>query len=77
MFEGNINDASTLSPLLEKVRHRFGIQQVILVGDRGVLTSARIEEELKGVKGLDAHYSIKSTANPRIGRTRSDTTVTV
>lgn len=53
VFEGNINDASTLSPLLEKVRHRFGIQQVILVGDRGVLTSARIEEELKGVKGLD------------------------
>jgi hypothetical protein len=44
VFEGNINDASTLSPLLEKVRERFGIQQVILVGDRGVLTSARIEQ---------------------------------
>jgi transposase len=53
VFEGNINDASTLSPLLEKVRERFGIQQVILVGDRGVLTSARIEQELKGIKGLD------------------------
>ncbi|HEY9744118.1 MAG TPA: IS1634 family transposase [Coleofasciculaceae cyanobacterium] len=53
VFEGNINDAKTLSPLLEKVRHRFGIQRVVLVGDRGILTEARIEEELKGVEGLD------------------------
>lgn len=53
VFEGNINDASTLTPLLEKVRYRFGIQQVVLVGDRGVLTSARIEEELKSVPGID------------------------
>lgn len=53
VFEGNINDAKTLSPLLEKVRHRFGIQTVVLVGDRGVLTAARIEEQLKGVEGLD------------------------
>ncbi|WP_333423436.1 hypothetical protein [Microcoleus sp. F4-D5] len=60
MFEGNINDASTLSPLLEKVRHRFGIQQVILVGVRGVLTSARIEEELKGVKGLDSITELRA-----------------
>ncbi|WP_445310837.1 transposase [Microcoleus vaginatus] len=44
VFEGNVNDAKTLTPVLEKVRHRFGIQGVVLVGDRGVLTSARIEE---------------------------------
>ena len=53
VFEGNVNDAKTLSPVLEKVRHRFGIQRLVLVGDRGVLTSARIEEELKGIEGLD------------------------
>jgi transposase len=53
VFEGNVNDAKTLSPILEKVRTRFGIQRLVLVGDRGVLTSARIEEELKGVEGLD------------------------
>ncbi|MEG4501990.1 IS1634 family transposase, partial [Microcoleus sp. F10B5] len=53
VFEGNVNDAKTLSPILEKVRTRFGIQRLVLVGDRGVLTSARLEEELKGVEGLD------------------------
>ncbi len=53
VFEGNVNDATTLSPILEKVRTRFGIQRLVLVGDRGVLTSARIEEELKGVEGKD------------------------
>jgi hypothetical protein len=39
------------------------------VGDRRVLTSAPIEEELKGRADLDAHYRVKSTANPRVGRT--------
>jgi len=53
VFEGNVNHATTLSPILEKVRTRFGIKRLVLVGDRGVLTSARIEEELKGVEGLD------------------------
>jgi hypothetical protein len=69
VFEGNINDAKTLSPILEKVRERFGIKGVVLVGDRRVFTSAPIEEELKGREDLDAHYRVKSTANPRVGRT--------
>ncbi|MEG4031971.1 MULTISPECIES: hypothetical protein [unclassified Microcoleus] len=60
---------SAVSPILEKVRTRFGIQRLVLVGDRGVLTSAGIEKKLKGVEGLDAHYSIESAANPRVGRT--------
>ena len=53
VFEGNINDAKTLSPVLEKVRERFGIKRVVLVGVRGVLTSAPIEEDLKGLEGLE------------------------
>ncbi|WP_445300205.1 MULTISPECIES: transposase [unclassified Microcoleus] len=69
VFEGNINDAKTLSPILEKVRERFGIKRVVLVGDRGVLTWAPIEEELKGREDLDADYRVKSTASPRVGRT--------
>lgn len=68
VFEGKINDAKTLSPVLEKVWEQFGIKRVVLVGVRGVLTSARIEEELKAIEGLDAHYRVKSTANPRVGR---------
>ena len=46
------NDAKTLSPVQEKVRERFGIKRVVLVGIIGVLTSAPIEEDLKKIEGL-------------------------
>ena len=69
VFGGKINDAKTLIPVQEKVWEQFGIKRVVLVDVKGVLTSARIEEELKGREGLGAHYRVKSTANPRIGRT--------
>jgi transposase len=69
VFEGKSNDAKTLSAVLEKVRDRFGMKRLVLVGVRGVLTSAPIEEELKAIEGLDAHYRVKSTVNPRVGRT--------
>jgi transposase len=69
VFEGKIDDAKTLSPVLEKVRDQFGIKRVVLVSVRGVLTSAPIEEELKGIESLGTHYPLKNTANPRIGRT--------
>ena len=37
---------------VDKLRTRFGLQRVILVGDRGMLTAARIREDLQGVDGL-------------------------
>jgi len=39
VFEGNIKDTKTLSPVLEKVRDQFGIKRLVSVGVRGVLTS--------------------------------------
>ncbi len=68
VFEGKINDANTLSPVLEKVREPFGIKLVVFVGVTGVLTSAPIEEELKDIEGLDTHYRVKTTTNLRVGR---------
>ncbi len=53
VFPGNTADPKTLGPQIQKVRQRFGIQRVVLVGDRGLLTSARIEEECRTVEGLD------------------------
>ena len=38
---------------IEKVRHRFGIQQVVWVGDRGMITNTRILSEFQPVEGLD------------------------
>jgi transposase len=52
VFEGNIADPTTLTSQVEAVKHRFGISRVVLVGDRGMITSARIGEDLRPA-GLD------------------------
>jgi len=52
VFDGNTGDPKTVTAVLTKVRQRFGLARLILVGDRGMLTAARIREELVGVEGL-------------------------
>ena len=42
-FPGNTADPATLEAAVEKLRVRFGLTELVLVGDRGMLTSARIE----------------------------------
>jgi transposase len=53
VFEGNTADPNTLASQIEKVRRRFRVRRVVFVGDRGMLTSRRIEEELRDVEGLE------------------------
>jgi hypothetical protein len=53
VFEGNTGDPKTLAAQIEKVRHRFGLKRVVFVGDRGLITQARIDQELKNIEGLD------------------------
>lgn len=53
VFEGNTSDTTTITAQIEKVRHRFGIQQVVWVGDRGMITNTRILAEFQPVEGLD------------------------
>ena len=52
VFEGNTADPTTLSTQVSKLKDRFGLDRVVLVGDRGMITSARIGEDLKPA-GLD------------------------
>jgi len=52
VFDGNTADPSTLSVQVAKVKDRFAISHVVLVGDRGMITSARIGDDLKPA-GLD------------------------
>ncbi len=47
VFEGNTGDPATLAVQIGKIKQRFGLERVVLVGDRGMITSARIAEELK------------------------------
>jgi len=53
VFSGNTGDPCTLGSQIEKVRGRFRLERVIFVGDRGMITDARIREELRPVQGLD------------------------
>ncbi len=53
VYPGNTGDPTTLRDQIEKARTRFGLSRVVFVGDRGLLTSARIREELAPVEGLD------------------------
>ena len=53
VFEGNTGDPTTVAPVIAKLRERFHLRRVVLVGDRGLLTEARIREELQPVAGLD------------------------
>lgn len=47
VFAGNTADPATLASAVEKARERFGLKRVIWVADRGLLTNARIEAELR------------------------------
>jgi hypothetical protein len=52
VFEGNTADPTTLAAQIEKLRQRFQLNRVVLVGDRGMITAARIEADLRPA-GLD------------------------
>lgn len=62
VFEGNTADPKTLAVQIEKLSQRFGLKRVVLVGDRGMLTSARIEAELKMQPGLGWISSLRGPA---------------
>jgi hypothetical protein len=47
VFEGNTGDPKTLAAQITKPKDRFGLSRVCLVGDRGMLTNARINDELR------------------------------
>jgi transposase len=47
VFSGNTADPATLASAVEKARDRFGLKRVVWVADRGLLTNARIEAELR------------------------------
>jgi transposase len=52
VFEGNTADPTTVPAQVKKLKQRFGIDHVVLVGDRGMITQARITEDLRPA-GLD------------------------
>ena len=62
VFKGNVGDPKTLGSQLRKVRERFGLRRVVIVGDRGMITEARIREELSPAEGLDWISALRGPA---------------
>jgi hypothetical protein len=67
VFEGNTGDPKTLASQVQKVRERFGLARVVFVGDRGLLTEARIEKNLRK-SGLDWITALRAPAIQQLVR---------
>jgi len=61
VFEGSTGDPMTLAAQIEKVKQRFNLTHVVLVGDRGMITQARIEEDIRPAK-LDWITALRAPA---------------
>ena len=60
VYEGNTADAKTLMPQIEKLRESFGLERVVLVGDRGMISHKAIGE-IKTLDGIAWITALKST----------------
>jgi transposase len=61
VFDGNTGDPKTLAAQVEKLKQRFGLDHVVLVGDRGMITQARLTEDVK-TAGLDWITALRGPA---------------
>ena len=61
VFAGNTADPSTLKSQIDKLKHRFRLARVVLVGDRGMITQARLREDLIPA-GLDWITALRAPA---------------
>jgi len=59
VFEGDTGDPSTLPAQVDKLKRRFGLKHLVLVGDRGMITAARLREDVKPA-GIDWITSLRA-----------------
>ncbi len=62
VFEGNTADPKTLASQINKIRTRFGLSRVVIVGDRGMITEARIRDDLRCEPGIDWITALRAPA---------------
>jgi len=61
VFAGNTGDPSTLKPQIDKLKARFGLARIAIVGDRGMITQARIDQDIAPA-GLDFITALRAPA---------------
>jgi transposase len=61
VFAGNTSDPKTVATQVDKLRQRFGLSDMVLIGDRGMITSARIREDLPASHGIQWISALRAT----------------
>jgi transposase len=61
VHEGNVTDSLTLMPTVQQLREDFGVQQLVMVGDRGMICSKAIAE-LREIDGVDWITALKNVS---------------
>jgi len=61
VFAGNTSDPKTVAAQVNKLRQQFGLSDVVLIGDRGMITSARIREDLQTAHGIQWISALRAT----------------
>jgi transposase len=68
VFDGNTSDPKTVASQVNKLRQRFGLQDVVLVGDRGMITSARIRQDLSASHGIQWISALRASQIQRLAK---------
>jgi len=69
VFEGNTNDHQTVANQVQKLKSRFGLDHVVLVGDRGMVSETTIRQELEPL-GLDWVTALKEASVRKLAEAR-------
>jgi hypothetical protein len=67
VFAGNTGDPATVASQVTKVKDRFALTRVVLVGDRGMLTAARLREDVRP-EGLDWITALRAPQVKKLAR---------
>ncbi|NDZ11391.1 transposase [Variovorax sp. WS11] len=74
VHEGNVADSQTLMPEVKRLREDFGIEQLVMVGDRGMISNKAIDEmrESDGIAWITALKSVSIRALVEQGQLQLD-----
>lgn len=68
VFQGNTADPNTVASQVKKLRDRFSLRQLVLIGDRGMITSARIRQDLPPADGIQWISALRANQIQKLAR---------
>lgn len=68
VFDGNTADPKTVAAQVDKLRQRFGLSEVVLVGDRGMITSARIRQDFPASHGIQWISALRASQIQKLAK---------